>query len=167
MYKGLGFRFTFGIIICLLIVKDYSLFNASFQGAKIPHNRGPLPNRCQDAKIIAQFQCYGFENFEISSKQPDNCVVIHGEIYVVRNIFQTKSDNFQIGVNKFLTKKDYYQSPMPSTALGICQVTDLSDELQLYDIENVESKCLLLPIFGTGEFVALPMVHLIGELKSN
>ena len=97
----------------------------------------------------------------LSVNQRDRCVqLLDKSIVVVRNILQ-HSDKAMIVYNKFNIVRDFFDYPLPSSALGIFEVSCLGHSLSFCDAGCIYCKCVLLPAtaFDESSYVVLPLLH--------
>lgn len=74
------------------------------------------------------------------------CVLKDGSCLKVLNIVQSTDDVFILGkVNKYSTKQDLFTYPCKSSFLGVDIVSRLSSTVKCVPLNNIMSKCVLLP----------------------
>jgi len=122
------------------------------------HIDGPLPD---GVKYTKQFFKLFVSEVLLSVNQRDRCVqLLDKSIVVVRNILQ-HSDKAMIVYNKFNIVRDFFDYPLPSSALGIFEVSCLGHSLYFCDAGCIYCKCVLLPAtaFDESSYVVLPLLH--------
>ena len=111
----------------------------------------------------------------ISLKESDNCVMLDGEICVIRNILKSSehSKNVKIVYEVFNVQNDLFTlplnpgpefvgKPLHSGDIGIWMVSSLDqNNAKQSNIARFKSvvKCVLLPTSSSGVSVAMPMLH--------
>jgi len=87
----------------------------------------------------------------------DSCFkTVNGNIIVLHNIVQKHSEVFFVGYS-FTKMGNVYDYPLPSSELGIIQVSDLSEQRRVFPLVQVVAKCWLIP---DGEFfLCFPLLH--------
>lgn len=106
----------------------------------------------------SHFRCLLIDNIKLQIGHKDSCFrTSEGNIYVLINIVKRGNSVFLIG-NKFQQMEDYYTYPLPSSTLGILKVSNLDDVRHVISVENVKSKCWLMPD-GLQFFLCVPLLH--------
>ncbi|EFN67943.1 hypothetical protein EAG_06507, partial [Camponotus floridanus] len=93
----------------------------------------------------SHFRCLSIGNVKLKIGHKDSCFrTSEGNIYVLINIVRRGNSVLIIG-NKFHQVEDYYTYPLASSILGILKVSNLDDVRHVIPVENIESKCWLMP----------------------
>lgn len=89
----------------------------------------------------------------------DSCfTTTRGDVVVLSNIVQRNRRVILVG-KRFNCLEDYYTYPVPSSELGIYRVSRLVEERGRYRLQDIESKCWLIP---DGDFfVCVPLGHTV------
>jgi hypothetical protein len=123
-----------------------------------------------------QYQKIVWNGQLISLKDSDSCVMLDGNVCVVRNIlkpsehsssitilfevFGVQTDFFTLPLNP---GPDFVGSPLQSGSIGIWKVGRLANNNIMHQAKMTKFKsvvkCVLLPTSTVGEFVAMPMLH--------
>jgi len=74
-----------------------------------------------------------------------NIVVVDFSVKIIAKIFECAN---------------FYEYPTPSSDLGVCLLSNLSESLSVHELSDVLFKCMCLP-YGETNFVGIPLVHLI------
>ncbi|KYN01124.1 hypothetical protein ALC62_08079 [Cyphomyrmex costatus] len=94
----------------------------------------------------------------------DSCFkTVSGEISVLYNIVQRHAGEvFFVGYS-FIKMTNVYDYPLPSSELGIIQVSDLNEERRVFPLSQVVAKCWLIP---DGDFfLCFPLLYTMPILK--
>lgn len=106
----------------------------------------------------SHFRCLSIGNVKLKIGHKDSCFrTSEGNIYVLINIVRRGNSVLIIG-NKFHQVEDYYTYPLASSILGILKVSNLDDVRHVIPVENVKSKCWLMPD-GLQFFLCIPLLH--------
>jgi len=119
------------------------------------HLDGPLPADCSNPQFC-RFQMA--ENILMETSEPNNCCQMQdGSIVIVRNFSYSRTGKQMVVVGqKFLSVKDLYKYPLPSSKLGIHFVTTLSS-LQTWPVKWVRKKMYRVPL--QEGFSVVPLLH--------
>lgn len=110
------------------------------QQIKISVSRMRSPRDLREEEIDgAQFERLNLGEFELKAGDRSNgtCLMRDGSVVVVDNIIKTRR-NINVAGKKFLKASDFYTYPVPSSVLGILEVSDL----QYLSIGSI-GKCLI------------------------
>lgn len=114
-----------------------------------PHSNGPvherLVNGCQYQKVETERHV-----FKMNSK--DGCVRIDGKICLITNIVLHEGNIFQV-YQVFGRSENAFERPLESKLLGIVKISNLGKTYHFSKLNDVESKCVLLPL--TNKFIAI------------
>lgn len=137
-------------------------YNEIFKFTKIPlkytfplfknqHFQGPLLENLCDP----QYKILILETFKIKIyNDADNFVMLkNNDIVKVLNICSTQSGKKVIIGNIFKSKKSFYSKPIDSSHLGIFLIEDLSKDNLYWDINEIQSKYMVLT-FDNNKLVA-------------
>ena len=122
------------------------------------HTEGPVPDGVAFTK---QFRKLSMKEFIISVNQQDACVQLKDmSIAVVRNILIQDSDKVVLVHNKFRCVRNFFDYPLPSSSVGISEVSSLAESYNYCDVDQVHRKCMLLPVAGSDKsvYVVLPLM---------
>ena len=123
-------------------------------GLKKQHVDGPIWSGFAISQ--QQYKQYCSENVFLSVETGVNCIIIHQKLCIIQDI--VVSDTSIYIVYKFFEiVDDFFQYPFQSNLLNIHKVDNLSDELKVVELRDVQGKCLLLPF--SDHFVAMPLLH--------
>lgn len=101
------------------------------------------------------FKVCKFANFELSNKLGNNfCKLKDGTIIKIHHF--VRGSPSELFGQKFKKREDFFQSPCPSSLIGVQLISDLS-AVRRFNINLIESKCVVLP-FET-EFICYPLIH--------
>ena len=127
---------------------------------KRPHTYGPIVDSLSSG---TQYEKINFSNLDISIFTPDNVVTISEgstdtKVLLIENIIEFENDFFLVG-KLFLRYCDFFNHPLPSSAIGTRMVSNLSSALSYHPINSVVNKCVMLPVkFPAGdEWVVSPI----------
>lgn len=133
--------------------KSYSL--------KKIHKNGPLPDF---ATITGyQYSCLIFNNFKININCKRDQFILTNCNHIVQcfNIMETcvngENGTYILGKH-FINKSPAYIKPMDSTILDIYLVDNISTNFQLWNVDKISKKIMILP-FKDIYYVALPILH--------
>lgn len=114
-----------------------------------PHSNGPvherLVNGCQYQKVETERHV-----FKMNSK--DGCVRIDGKICLIKNIILHEGNIFLV-YQVFGRSENAFERPLESKLLGIVKVSNLGNTYHFSKLNDVESKCVLLPL--KNKFIAI------------
>lgn len=114
-----------------------------------PHSNGPvherLVNGCQYQKVETERHV-----FKMNSK--DGCVRIDGKICLIKNIILHEGNIFLV-YQVFGRSENAFERPLESKLLGIVKVSNLGNTYNFSKLNDVESKCVLLPL--KNKFIAI------------
>lgn len=126
--------------------------NQTFPKLSMEHDDGPL---LLNMKVDKQYKKISFENFILTSSEPNNCCVFQEIIIVIKNIITDNGKIILIG-QKFLSVEDFYKIPCNSSDLGIYSVSNLGP-LHSWPLNKMIRKCMKLRYCDT--FVTIPLLH--------
>jgi len=75
-------------------------------------------------------------------------------------VHTTEDFSVKLIVKTFECVRDLFDYPMPSSSLGICVLSALSEDLITYNKSDILYKCMCLPI-EEEQHVGIPLLHLI------
>lgn len=108
------------------------------------HTEGPLP---------LGFLVRGFQYKKLNTKSmfisvdflSDRCCILRdSSICIVHNIFEMDNSHYLV-VKKFELVEDFYDVGIPSSLIGIFKCSVLCNEFNVVSINDVKSKCYLMP----------------------
>ncbi|CAG9812980.1 unnamed protein product [Phaedon cochleariae] len=121
---------------------------------QVPHDSGPTP----DAVGWLQYKSIIFRKFklDVNNVADSFCLLTNNTIVRVYNIL---GRNSKIGIygKRFCKIENFFESPCNSSDLDIYVVSNLDNDLSLYNIENIVSKLVAFPL--TDKFVVYPLLH--------
>ena len=121
------------------------------------HRKGPLLPRFQNCK---QYSIFDLNNFTLTSKVGDNCVLLLGKIVVViENLVVDNEEPFIIG-KRFRDLRNLYPEPFDSTLFDIFHCRELSQNLEFWPLDSVQFKMYMMPLSGLSSFAAFPIENL-------
>lgn len=154
------------------------LSSSEYQDAK-PH--GVALRQHSDGPTIAgveeymQYRELNWNGQLISLKESDSCLMLDGEVCIVRNILKSSEQSKSVTIlyEVFDVQTDYFTlplnpgpnfvgKPLHSGDIGIWMVSNLAqNEIKQSKITKFKSvvKCVLLPTTDTGVSVVMPMLH--------
>ena len=87
----------------------------------------------------------------------DSCFrTVAGDVFILKDIVKTRDSVYLIGY-KFMEKGDFYNYPLPSSQLGILQLSNLNNNVDVVSLQDVEAKCYLMP--DGNNFLCVPLLH--------
>ena len=143
-------------VINRLSEKDFCRPSIALQhklGAHRLHCSGPVN---VDMQGMSQYKELLLQKFCIKINEKDNCVIINGDVCLVRNILSDASVQ-QLLYEKFESKKAFFSYPISSEAIGTFKVSKLSNKLKTCSVASVEHKCVLMPYKSV--WVAVVLSH--------
>lgn len=105
----------------------------------------PLAHGCQYQKVETERHV-----FKMNSK--DGCVRIDGKICLIKNIILHEGNIFLV-YQVFGGSENASERPLESKLLGIVKVSNLGNTYHFSKLNDVESKCVLLPL--KNKFIAI------------
>lgn len=107
--------------------------------------------------IQKQYKQIQLQYYVISIESNDNCVRLHsGEIVIVENILKTSEDILLV-CRQFEYVDDFFSYPCKSSQVGICAVKNLSLVARTCSLNDIQSKCVLLPAKDCK--IVFPLLH--------
>lgn len=79
-----------------------------------------------------------------------------GEVGILSNIVQNGNQIFFVA-KVFLTYRNVYEYPIPSSDIGIVRVCELENQKRAFPLADVVAKCWLMPLGN--DFACFPLVH--------
>lgn len=96
-----------------------------------------------------QFQILDTGKFRISVKNQDNTVILqNSKVCLVQSIILSR-EHYQLVVKEFCRVEDFFDVGLPSSSVGVFRCSLLSDEVNVIDLNEVESKCFRMPYWHT------------------
>ena len=121
------------------------------------HYEGPVMQHINGGQFKTA-KCGG--KWELKCKEPDNCVMLtDSRVIIVQNFVQFNDQKYVVG-RVFLTQQDYYLRPVPSSVLYEFKVSNLSEIVHAWNVEDIMYKCVKLPVsLGNFEsFATFPLM---------
>ena len=102
-------------------------------------------------QIVKRYKEMYFGPWFLSCRVPNNCVYLaDASVIVIENIIRNGHEDFIVG-RKFSNKSNLFSFPLSSSSYDIFRVSELSDSLEAFPLNNVKCKALKLPNFeGSG-----------------
>lgn len=124
----------------------------------MPHEDGPLPLGCTSPQY-KKFKINNLFTIVVKNRRNWCCLLKNGEIVIVHNIVKCKNIICIVGY-QFIVKCNFYTKPCESSFVGngIFEVSELSEELEMWDVANVCAKMALFHI-NEGKFSAISLLH--------
>ena len=96
-----------------------------------------------------QFRCGKFNNWDLKTSVPNNCVLLDNlQIVLIENFVRTATDIFITGrAYKEDEISDFFPFPCPSSTIGTYEVRTLKSEMECFSLRRVKSKCIRMPSF--------------------
>jgi hypothetical protein len=139
-------------------ISSSSETNDSTISLKQPHDLGPTEGlRGQQFKQLLTHSFLG------SISHPDNCLLLKSQsVILVDNFIRSFSSLFILG-RRFLDVRDFYSYPFKSSMLSIFLVGNLSAKREVFSINDISAKCILLPCKDDllHSYAAFPLLHQI------
>lgn len=143
-----------------LLVKDNNTFEIKPKFEK-NHNEGPLISEVTSP----QYKHLILENFMINiTKDADSYVGVHKNdtfsiIKVVNICYCTNLKKEVILGRKFETLKCFFNKPIKSSEINIYQISDFSKKIEIWSIDDITSKYMVIPVDQFLKTVAIPIIH--------
>lgn len=130
------------------------------------HLLGPIPNFINKCNC-KQFKKLTHPDFVLKiysySKADAYCLLNENIVIEIHNIItvpdSSNNDVFIVG-KQFKSYESFYTYPFESKYLSICKVIKLTDEIQMWSVNNIKGKCMLFPI-NDQSYLSLPLIHSI------
>lgn len=117
------------------------------------HTAGPLPESFHGASQYREIKTC---SYTLKLDQANSFVYIGGKVAKLQNIISAR-DEIYVAYSTFNKHEPFFDYPLPSSALGIHQVDDLSRTTNFCKLENIEGKAFLVPY--DRYFVSVPLLH--------
>lgn len=125
----------------------------------VEHNNGPLLN---NISVLKQFKKISIRNYILSTHSfciADSCFLSKtNEVVQINNIILTTNDSTKLIGKRYMLSESLYLYPFDSKKLNICCVTKLSGQLQVWDVDDMKAKCILLPLHDDN-WACFPLLH--------
>lgn len=120
------------------LTKKIAKFDTRSRSFRLQHDSGPLiPNLVQNSM---QYKEMYFGPWFLSCRVPDNCVYLaDASVIGIENIIRNEHEDFTVG-RKFSNKSNLFSYPLSSSSNDIFRVSELSDSLEAFPLNNV--KCI-------------------------
>jgi len=115
----------------------------------------------QGGEILAgaQYRKLKFGKVILALNDADRCFMTSENVIVLlSNIVQPDERHVVLVGRKFISKENVYEYPIHSSLIGIFQVSNLSNERQFWDIQQLSRKCYLIPDTNNS-FISIPLTH--------
>lgn len=102
-----------------------------------------------------QYRSLETDNYSIKLNAIDSCFRVNGKIVVVKNLILKDADVYtHIVYQAFRNTEDFFGTPVSSNLLGIQTVHDLKMQVKFSKLNQIQSKCVLLPY--KRKFLSIP-----------
>lgn len=118
-------------------------------GVRREHSSGPVLSGLLNSK---QYRELYEENFTIKLSSGDNCIMYDNKIALVMNIC-SDGQNIKLVVQKFKQVERFFS--LPSTDIGIYEVSKVSSHFDICLASKIQTKYVLLPHHVEGKWIAL------------
>ncbi|XP_034232946.1 uncharacterized protein LOC117640529 [Thrips palmi] len=113
----------------------------------------------EEQRAGRQYTKVEFSDTFLAVSQKDGCFKTKkNEYFSLSNIIYTPERQIVLVGQKFNEVGNYYEYPLPSSNLGIVQVSNLGPEKHYINFSQFSAKCSLLPTSDV-EYVAIPLAH--------
>lgn len=138
--------------------ESVSKFSESIQSNKIKkifeHSNGPLINECG----CPQYKVLQFEHYRLNTaKFADSFVILNNNKIVEIKNFVTYQNQIAILGYTYSKAKPFFNQPTNSENFGISYIKKTQNDLQVYSIELIEQKLMVLPYENS--LVCIPLAH--------
>ena len=113
---------------------------------------------------FSQFRQYKYKDSIVTCLPGDCCVHIDDLTCAIRNILFSKSGKVKVACLKFSKTESFSSYLFDLKLINICKVSvsDLSRELYVEKLSNIEFRCVLLPHSVEHDyFVSMPLLPLL------
>ncbi|XP_050513733.1 uncharacterized protein LOC126889458 [Diabrotica virgifera virgifera] len=114
---------------------------------EIQHFNGPLLHLSFNS--TKQYNKLKYNNivYTVEAHSNVNCYCLNNEYCVIKinNIVNAKNEYFLIG-QKFTSYESFYNYPFESKSLNICIVSKLLQNMELFNLDSIITKCMLFPL---------------------
>lgn len=145
---------------------NYLTFSENLQltnvETKMEHNDGPLIHVNSNCKQFKKLRIK-LITFSITSYCNADCYcLINGWMIVQINNIVLSNGNIYIIGKKFCKNESLYTYPFNSVGLDIYVVSQLSDEFDIWGLNDITAKCIVTPyVIDKNKYVAMPLIHSI------
>lgn len=122
----------------------------TFPILKNEHLCGPLPNIFSTG---IQYRSIKSDRYKFKLNFKDSCVRVGDKVGLIRNIVSHELENYIVYV-EFGRTRDFFDTPLSSSSLGIHRVSDVGTQLHVAKLSDIQSKCVLLPY--KRDYIAIP-----------
>lgn len=128
-------------------LNNQSTFKANVEAKVFPqlkseHFEGPLLDN-NIIKMPRQFKYISLPKFILSINESDNCCFLtDNTIAIIKNITVNDDNSIKIIGKKFLKLENFYISPCASSDINIFLASNLTKNLQSWNILDVKYKCV-------------------------
>lgn len=131
----------------------------SFQSSpeyQIPHFSGPIPGfGCTQYKKL---RYKNFLFFVLSYSEADCfCLTMEGLVVKIQNVVVDNENECYILGNRFQNYTSFFKYPIDSKKFNIYRVQDLSHNVEIWQRDQIVSKCIVFPLHDA--WVSLPLLH--------
>lgn len=125
----------------------------------IQHDNGPILN---NINVLQQFKKISNINYILcihSHCNADSYFLSKiNEVVQIINIILTTNGSTKLIGKKYVSFNSFYLYPFDSKQLNIYYLSNLSKQLEIWDIGDVKAKCILLPLHDN--WVCFPLLHI-------
>ena len=122
------------------------------------HTTGPLPlNLPFD---FVQYKKCSSSSISFSIAHPENCLQFGDSFGLIQNISHCGSSNQTfLLVKKFEKIQEFFTVPCPSSKVGICVMSDLSQTFCLVNVQDVSRKYVIFTSAGSDQYIDVSLRH--------
>lgn len=111
----------------------------------------------QNKGVVLSTQKSKFESYILNNGMKDSCIMLtDSSVFIIKEKKLTLT-GMQFKGLRYRLLQNFFDVPMPSSALDIFQVSELSTELEVINIQNLKSKMFRMPY--EQDFVVMPIIH--------
>lgn len=94
-------------------------------------------------RVSQQIESLFYGKLRLTINEPNNCVVLHnGDCFLVDNLVRAEDNRLMIVGRKFMVNESLYDFPMDSKLLGMSVASTLSNQQDLWPIEEIRCKAI-------------------------
>lgn len=126
------------------------------------HASGPI---CQGIPILKQYAKLNFGDSKFCTKNHSSSdsyfLTSDNSVVQIENILLSTNSKILILGRQFTSSESFYNYPIDSKIINISIVSNLSASMNIWSIENLVGKVMLLPNTSDKKWLCLPMLHTI------
>lgn len=121
-----------------------------------PHYSGPVPNfPCRQYKKL-RYKNFQFSTF-LQSGADCFCRTLDGLVVRIENIVVSNDNKCYILGKRFQTYTSFFKYPIDSKQFDIYRIKDLSQNIEIWSRDEIDSKCIAFPL--QQGWVSMPLLH--------